>query len=159
MGGERFALDATTVVEVIPLVRLRRLPATPDWVSGIIKYHGRAIPVIDLCTLHLGRKVERLLSSRIIIIQFSGKDNSEHLLGLLAEQVTETVEREAAEFNTTGVQTSDAPHLGGVISNHKSSLQWVDVNQLLPEHVQHLLFQSQQAKTNSTDDAKLGATQ
>ncbi|MDX8381048.1 MAG: chemotaxis protein CheW [Ghiorsea sp.] len=154
MGGERYALDATAVVEVIPLVRLKRLPTTPDWVSGIIKYHGHVIPVIDLCALNLGRKVERLLSTRIIIIQFIAKDGSEHLLGLLAEQVTETVNKDADEFETTGVQTPDAPHLGGVTTNHNSTLQWVDINQILPPHVQDLLFQAQQAKAESSNDAK-----
>lgn len=144
MGSERFALDASKVQEVIPVVSMKKIPTAPEWVAGVMRYRGHVVPVIDLCSLNLGKISERLLSTRIILMRFTAHDKTEHLLGLLAEKVTETLRREVEDFNPTGVQTPDAPHLGGITHDQKGMLQWLDTDQLLPEKVQKLLFQDGQ---------------
>jgi len=140
MGDERFALEASSVRKLIPMVRMKKIPAAPEWVAGMMCYHGQTVPVIDLCALHLARASERRLSTRIILLRFIAHDKAEHLLGLLAEQVTETLRRQAEDFTSTGVQTPGAPHLGGIASDQNGMLQWVDIDKLLPEKVQKLLF-------------------
>jgi chemotaxis-related protein WspB len=140
LGDERFALEASKVQEIIPLVRMRKIPKAPEWMAGLMRYHGKAVPVVDLCSLNLARSAVRRLSTRIILVCFTGQDKAEHLLGLLAEKVTETLHRQAEDFTPTGVQTPQAPHLGGVTSDQEGMLQWVEIDRLLPEEVQKLLF-------------------
>jgi len=138
MGDERYALDAAKVQQVVPVLRLKKIPTTPTWVAGLMRYHGQAVPVIDLCALHLDRKSRAWLSTRIIVVRFTAHDATEHLLGLLCEKVTGTLRRHADDFMPAGV---DAPGLGGVVSDQEGLLQWVKVDQLLPAQVQHMLFQ------------------
>jgi len=144
LGDERFALEASKVQEITPLVRMKKIPKSPEWVAGIMRYHGRTLPVIDLCMLNLARSSERRLSTRIILVHFTSHDQSERLLGLVAEQVTETIQRQMEDFTSTGLSTPDAPHLGGTTSDSDGMLQWIDIDRLLPEHVQSLLFQDEQ---------------
>jgi len=144
LGDNRFAIDASVVQEVVPQVKLKNLPKAPAWVAGIICYHGKMVPVIDLCALHLSRNATAYLSTRIILVHYNGCDKSEHLLGLLAEQVTETIHRQRQDFQPTGVDTPDVPYLGGIAHDQTGMLQWIDIDRLLPEPVQQLLFQPPQ---------------
>jgi len=148
LGDERFALEASKVQEITPLVRMKKIPRSPEWVAGVMRYHGRTVPVIDLCMLNLTRSSARRLSTRIILVHFTSHDQSEQLLGLVAEQVTETVQRQLEDFTATGLYTPDAPHLGGTTSDSEGMLQWIDIDRLLPERVQSLLFQDQQESGN-----------
>ncbi len=147
MGDERFALEASNVQELVPIVHMKKIPTAPEWVAGVMCYHGQTVPVIDLCALHLARDSVRQMSTRIILVHFTAHDKAKHLLGLLAERVTETLRRRAEDFASTGVQTPDAPHLGGITSDQNGMLQWVDVDKLLPKKVQNLLFQNKRGAT------------
>ena len=144
LGDERFAMDASMVQEIVPRVRLKKLPETPPWVAGVICYHGQAVPVIDLCALHINRKASAYLSTRMILVHFTASDQTEHLLGLLAERVIETCRFDRKDIQPSGVETPDALDLGGIIHDPKGMLQWVDIDKLLPEPVQGLIFQHQQ---------------
>jgi len=53
LGAERYALDASRVVEVLPLVELRKIPNAPHGVAGIFNYRGQPVPVADLSDLIL----------------------------------------------------------------------------------------------------------
>ena len=141
LGDERFVLDASKVKEVIQLVRIKKMPKVPDWVAGVIRYHGKMVPVIDLCALNLDRNADRRMSTRIILVHFIGQEQSGHLLGLIAEQVNQTIRKDAEDFASAGVNTPGAPYLGGIANEQGSMLQLVDINELLPEHVQNVLFQ------------------
>jgi purine-binding chemotaxis protein CheW len=48
IGGERFAVDAATVDEVVRAVALTRLPGAPAAVAGIIDVRGETVPVFDM---------------------------------------------------------------------------------------------------------------
>ncbi len=144
LGYDRFAIDASVVHEVVPQVKLKDIPKTPAWVAGIICYHGKMIPVLDLCALHLSRKATAYLSTRIILVHYTGCDKTEHLLGFLAEQVTEAIHRQRQDFQSTGIDTPDVPYLGGIAHDRAGMLQWIDIDRLLPESVQQLLFRQQQ---------------
>ena len=47
LGKERYALEATRVVEVVPLLALKQLPQAPKGVAGIFNYRGRPVPAGD----------------------------------------------------------------------------------------------------------------
>ena len=53
MEGDRYALDAREVVEVLPLLRLKRIPEAPEWVAGVFSHRGVLVPVLDLCGVRL----------------------------------------------------------------------------------------------------------
>jgi chemotaxis-related protein WspB len=54
LGSERYALDASRVVEVVPLLCLQRLPQAPPGVAGVFNYRGQPVPAVDLSQLTMG---------------------------------------------------------------------------------------------------------
>ncbi|WP_454817988.1 chemotaxis protein CheW [Labrys neptuniae] len=96
IGDEGFAMTIDPIVEVMPLTELKKVRQAPEGVAGSFEYRGRYVPVIDLCTLELGRPARRRLSTRIIVIRHPQDDTV--LLGLIAENATEMLRLDPAEF-------------------------------------------------------------
>src|SRR5213076_2454555 len=93
LGNDRYALKASDVVEIVPLVALKELPQAPKGVAGIFNYRGRPVPAIDLCSLTLGHSARERLSTRIIIVNFPDA-GANHLVGLVAEKATATLRKD-----------------------------------------------------------------
>ena len=55
VGSDRYALDASRVVEVLPLVGLTKVLRAPAGVAGTLNYHGEFVPVVDVSTVIMGR--------------------------------------------------------------------------------------------------------
>ena len=55
IGVNRYALPASQVVEVLPLVRLMPLPQLAQGVAGVFNYRGQPVPVFDLSQFILGQ--------------------------------------------------------------------------------------------------------
>ena len=54
IGKDRYAIEASQVVEVLPLVNVKHVPQAVVGVAGIFDYHGAPVPLIDLAELALG---------------------------------------------------------------------------------------------------------
>ncbi len=141
IGNDQYAVAARQIIEILPLTRIQPLPKSPDYVSGLLDYRGRPVPVIDLCQLTLSRPFNKVLSSRIILVNYSDQNGDEHALGLIAEKVTETITIPAEQFSDCGVSLTDTPYLGKVTRKDGRMLKYIEINQLLPEAVRALLFQ------------------
>jgi len=140
LGKDRYVLEARHVIEVLPLLELKRIPEAPRGVAGIFNYRGRAVPAIDLSELTLGRKAGELLSTRIIIINYPDESGKFHPLGLIAERATEIIRRETADFIEPGLKFGDAPYLGPVLTDGQGVIQWVHEQRLLTDNVRDILF-------------------
>lgn len=139
LGNERYALQARNVVEVLPLLSLKRLPHPPKGVVGLIDYHGRPVPALDVSGLTLGKPACERLSTRVILVACSFHGQS-RLLGLIAEHVTELVRKNEAEFESTAVSLRTAPFLGPVMLDENGTVQLLLEQHLLPSAVQEQLF-------------------
>jgi chemotaxis-related protein WspB len=140
LGTERYALDVGRVVEVLPLVHIKEIPQGPLEVAGVFNYRGQPVPAIDLNRLTLGRPAALRFSTRIILVHYPSANGEQHLLGLIAEKVTETTRREPTDFVTSGVTNERAPYLGPVATTARGLVQWINVGKLLPASTQRLLF-------------------
>ena len=136
ISNERYVIETSNIVEIIPVVFLKKVPGAEAMVSGMLNYHGDAIPIIDINILCNGVPVRRSLTSRIILIKY--KDDK--ILGLLAESVTETLDIENDEFKDVGFKVSDYKFLGGIAEHNDSLLQLINVDQLLSENLEDTLF-------------------
>lgn len=139
LDEDRYAIEAAKVVSVLPLVTAKKIPHTPAAVVGAFDHRGEAVPLVDLCQLALGRSAKRRLSTRIVVVHYPADDGQMRNLGLIAEQVLETVRWDPEEFVSSGV-SNDANYLGPVASDPQGLVQWVQVEQLLPSSVRDLLF-------------------
>lgn len=140
-GKECYGLDVSRVIEVVPMVVLRPLPHADPAVAGIFNYRGTMAPIIDLTTLLAGVASRPLFSTRVILVHYPGLDGEDHILGLLAERVTETVFCAEEDFQTTGVSIDAAPYIGDLLSHADGgTIQRIDVKQLLPPTLMEALF-------------------
>jgi chemotaxis-related protein WspB len=143
LGPERYALEARRVVEVLPLVAVKQLPHAPFGVAGIFLYRGRPVPALDLCLLILGRPAVEHLSTRIIIINQATADGAERQVGLIAERVTETIQRTEKDFVSTEVRLGADSFLGPMLTDPKNPhgvIQMILPEKLLAEQTRALLF-------------------
>jgi chemotaxis-related protein WspB len=145
LGKDRYALPATQVVEVLPLLAVKQIPQAPPAVRGAFDFRGQPVPLVDLTQMALGVPAREQLSTRIVLVDYPDGAGGTRLLGLLAEQVTETLRRNPEEFRDSGVEVPDAPWLGPVASDEGGLVQRVEVGELLTPTVRALLFPAQAA--------------
>jgi chemotaxis-related protein WspB len=146
LGRDRYALPAALITEVLPVVRIKRVPHAPPGVIGVFDYHGAPVPVIDLSELTLGRPAAPRLSTRLIVVSYPDRSDradragQSHLLALIAERATDTMRRDPSEFVASGITNDRAPYLGHVTTSSRGVVQRIDVETLLPDSVRDVLF-------------------
>jgi chemotaxis-related protein WspB len=140
IGEDRYALEAKQVLEVLPLVNFKRIPRAPSSIAGVFDYHGTPVPLIDLAELALGRPSAGKMSTRIILTNYVLESGQKHLIGLLAEQVMETLQRPESDFVDSGVAATDSRYLGFVATEKSGIIQRFEVSRLLPQSLREQLF-------------------
>ncbi len=151
MGKDRYALEASRVVEVLPLLALKQLPQSPNGFAGLFNYHGRPVPAQHLCQHTIRQPAAERLSTRIILINCADGRGGQRLLGLIAEHATEMLRRNPRDFVDPGFKSKDAPYLGPVLLDPKGAIQWIHEQHLLSEHVRNVLFAEPAQLTNGTN--------
>ena len=140
VAGQQYAIEASRIVEVLPLVQVTVIPRAPSEVAGIFSFRGRPVPLIDLRRLTLRRPARPRFSTRIILVSYPGHDASEQLLGIIAERVTETTRRAPGDFVPTGISNPRTPYLGAAASSPEGLVQRIDLQLLLPAETREMLF-------------------
>ena len=97
LDGLSYAIEASRIAEVAPLVRLHRT-AGPDHLASF-RFRGRMEPAIDLLRLLIGRPFEPRLNTRILIVPRGGAGE---VVGLIAEHVTEVKRIDESDFQAVG---------------------------------------------------------
>jgi chemotaxis-related protein WspB len=140
IGADRYALPASNIIEVLPLMNLKRVPRAPVGVAGVLNYRGVPVPVIDLNELTLAVPAARRLSTRIILVKYPLESQHPHPLGLVAEHATNMIQRSVEDFVETGVESEDASYLGRVALDVGGLIQWIEVERLLTTEIRDVLF-------------------
>lgn len=117
---EIYAIESTQIIEVLPLVMLRKIHQVPNHVAGVFNYRSSIVPVIDLCILIKGESCRSRYSTRLIMAQYTTKHGDRAYVGLLAERVTETLEQPNPKPSAQNDETS---YLGEVIMHEKGMIQ------------------------------------
>lgn len=140
LGPDRYAVEAGRVVEVLPLVTMRRGAHPVRGLAGIFNYRGRPVPAIDLSELALGCPASERLSTRIIVVRHPDHSGQERLLGLIAERATEMLRADPGSFVDAGLKAGAAPYLGPLLMDANGPIQWLHEQRLLPESACELVF-------------------
>jgi chemotaxis-related protein WspB len=147
VNNQHYAIDAKSVKEIIPMVKIRELPGAPDFVCGVFNYRGALVPVIDVTRMLSGNSTAELLSSRIILVNYPEKGEEYHVLGLLAEHTTGTATRDDESFSDSGVDNPETPWMGKISVAEKEMIQVVKIENLLTDELKSRLF------TNSEENS------
>jgi chemotaxis-related protein WspB len=147
LGADRYAIDAASVLEVLPIVRLKNIPCAPAGVAGLMRFRGSAIPVVDLSIIAFGTATPERMMTRIVVVRYEPLAGGEDvgLLGLLVPEVMQTAHFDASRFEPAGIRNDRAPYLGPVLATDDGVLQQVLVPALLSEELRDALFQGVRA--------------
>lgn len=141
INGERYALEAVEVAEVLPRLQLKPIAQAPAWVAGVLAHRGAMVPVIDVSAMTFGQPAAARTSTRLVLVHYRrAGEVPGRLLGLILEQATDTLRCNPADFQPYGLDNRDAPYLGPVREDAQGLLQRIRVNDLLNAEVRALLF-------------------
>lgn len=150
LAGQRFALDAHEVLEILPRCPLKPIPETPRWVAGIMAHRGVLVPVLDLSLRMCGQAAVMRTSTRLVLVGYRpGGQAPARPLGLLLEYATETLRCQPDEFLAYGLDNGQAPYLGPVRQDAQGLVQRIGVDDLLPDDVRRLLFPGEPAQVGA----------
>ena len=108
LGKEIFALDISSVREVLELTSITKIPRTPDFMRGVINLRGHAVPVMDMRLKFGMPKTAATVDTCIIIVEvdFEGE---RVIMGGLVDSVREV-------FDLTPEHIEAAPRMGTSIN-------------------------------------------
>lgn len=143
LEGDRYALEAAEVIEVRPLCLLKQLPGLPAWIAGVVSYRQQAVPVLDLAA-RTGRPAARQqATTRLVMVHYHGQAGQAQpaaVLGLILEQVTDTLRCAPQAFQEYGLDNREAPYLGPVLHYRDSLIQRISIRHLLPDEIHARLW-------------------
>ncbi|HOC59481.1 MAG: purine-binding chemotaxis protein CheW [Syntrophaceae bacterium] len=139
-GGDRYGINITKVIEVAPFIRLRRIPHAAQEVAGTFNYRGLLTPVIDLTFLLTGKLSKERMSTRIVLLSHEGDDGRLHVLGMMAESMTEMIRFRPSDLQAPVVSVSGAPYLGDILFDERGSVQMIEIEKLLTRDLLFSLF-------------------
>ena len=89
VAREEYAIDVLRVREVVGVVPITRVPATPRDVRGVVNLRGHVVPVVDL-GLRFGRD-ELTPTRRSCIVVVEPDPGVDRIVGLLVDSVSRVV--------------------------------------------------------------------
>ena len=93
LAGERYAIEAASVLEVMPLRDLTSVPCTPPTILGVVNHRGRIIPIIDFRRLLALPGQEGGRSRWVVVVEAE-----KMIFGIGAEAVMGTIQIQASEL-------------------------------------------------------------
>jgi chemotaxis-related protein WspB len=144
LGRDRYALDASQVTEIVPLVRVKSLPGAPRGAVGLMNYRGVSLPVVDLNLLATGGITPVSGATRIVVVRYAAPQQADGggALGLLVPDTRETLRLDPDSFSPPGVAADGAPYLGDVLATPEGVLQRVTVNALMTDELRDALYRA-----------------
>jgi len=133
VGVEEYAVDISSVQEIIHIQDLTTVPKTPDFLKGVINLRGKIIPIVDLTTrLSLSPK-QPTKESRIVVVEDSGKT-----VGLIVDAMREVIRIPSCSIRTPPTETEQdgsSLYIRGVAKMDNRLLVILDLEHLLGEDV------------------------
>jgi len=111
-AGARYAVDMASVAEVVPVPVMTRIPGGPAWLSGVVNWRGRVLPVVDLRPL-VGASLSPLPTSARLVVLAEGDIE----VGVVADMVPGLLDCYSRDLEPIPgtIATGIAPLVRGVV--------------------------------------------
>lgn len=150
LNSERFAVDTASIVEIIPLVEIIRVPRTAPYIGGLIHYRGSMLTIIDAARLLYDATYNKRLCTRIIIL--SVVHNEQPIkIGLIAEKVNRTCYLDSSKITKHGLTHQNAPYLGEIVNHEEGNIQILNLEQLVQHEFENLHYTAQINNNNHNE--------
>lgn len=129
LGGQEFCVDVMSIREIRGWTATTALPASPDFVRGVINLRGTVLPIVDLAA-RLGFPMSEPTARHAIIVAQIGNQ----VVGLLVEGVSDI-------FNVTDDKIQPTPEVAsdmarrfvrGVIALDGRLISIISIDSILP---------------------------
>jgi purine-binding chemotaxis protein CheW len=133
VGGETYAVAASTVLEIVKLQPLMHIPAMPRCIRGLMNLRGTVISVIDLA-LQLGVGETAITDQTCLaIVDAPEADGVRSLMGVMSEEVQDVVMVEETAIEAAPVFGSRVPpaYLAGMTRVGERSVLLLDLARIL----------------------------
>jgi len=131
IGSEAYGINISFIENISKMVRITRVPKTPEYIKGVINLRGEVVPVMSL-RLKMGLAADEITkASRIIILKLEQKG----IIGVIVDEVKEVVTLEADQIEKVAADNS-ADHINFVQSVGKTEnglISLLDLNTVLGE--------------------------
>lgn len=128
LAGETYALPVTSVLEILRVAGITRVPHAPPVIRGVTNMRGKVLPVVDLRVRLAMDPAELTPASRILVVTSRGR-----LLGLLVDAVhqVERLDRNAVQPPPPDVMTAQSDYILGVSQSGERLVVLLDVDLVL----------------------------
>ncbi|MGE5364666.1 MAG: chemotaxis protein CheW [Bacteroidota bacterium] len=97
LNDEVFGVDVAKVREILDLIKITRVPQTPDFMRGVINLRGSVVPVVDMRIKFGLEATESTVNTCIVVVEVE-LDGENTILGALVDSVQEVFELEQSEI-------------------------------------------------------------
>jgi chemotaxis signal transduction protein len=131
-GERRWAIACGAILEVLPIVRWRQIPDTPDWIRGVFERQRSLHPLLDLSRRLGGSLASPRLGSRIVLVRLAPERADGGLGGLLLNGVLgiETIDWTSTKGGTAFACALDSP-FGPIVPHYETTVQLLHPERLL----------------------------
>jgi chemotaxis-related protein WspB len=120
VGDQQYAMASHHIQEILPAVDLYPIDSPRPDLAGLLNYHGRMIPVLDLNQLMKGRSSHRHFGTRIVLLN---QTPNQPQMAFLAERIIDTLTLDQRTLVDVPQEFDQAPYLGQMILQHESIIR------------------------------------
>jgi len=93
LGKEIYGLCVDNIYRIVSFENIKKVPNTPEFITGIIKIEEKIIPVIDLIKKYNLGLLESEKNTCIVILQLENDEDKEEIyVGLIVNEVLDLIE-------------------------------------------------------------------
>jgi len=127
VGGQEFAFNIFQVERILRYEAPAPLPKAPEFLEGVVRYAGGAVPLVDL-RKRLGTPAPLREDTRTIILEFEGGK-----IGIVVDAVTEVLQVAAQSVTPPPgiVRGLAADYISGLVVQNGRTIIVLNTNKLL----------------------------
>ena len=138
LNGEYFATDIMEVERILGSIGTTKLPDSPSFLEGIIKYEEEVIPVINLSNKFGFNSCSVDSTNKVIVVKKElGK------FGVIVDDVNDvnTVNEEVIDYSSSVATIISKKYIKGIIKEKQNLIILLDLNKVLLEKEEELVFE------------------
>lgn len=109
LGGEEYAVDILSVVEIKSGDKITRIPKTPEYILGVMNLRGDIVPVVDLRERFMIEIPDSHAHEVVIIVSIKTSKSAQRLVGVVVDDVSDV-------YSLSEDQIKRSPEFGAAIS-------------------------------------------
>jgi purine-binding chemotaxis protein CheW len=132
LNDEEFATNVGSVMSILEMPKITKLPNAPTYMRGIINLRGEVLPVIDI-HYKFGLPEAKITSGTCILVMEATVEGQYIRFGILVDAVNEVHEIEPSKIAPTPTLGSKyrSDFLEGIYQNNDSFIMIVDIENVL----------------------------